>query len=211
MGATTVSFASVVKDRAIAERYLLASIAGVDEPTSTFLLSNVDNELGTNMAHLYNVLKRLDGPAVRAFVHPDVEFEGDLVTRLTSALVELETANVRWGALGIVGRAWEGEYVWCNDLASLSPVCALDSCFVATRTDLGLDFDAKRFDELHCFVEDYCLQCHDAGYSVWVFPASAHHRNATFQREGSRWGSYDRYRKRLDRKWRRRFPGLTTT
>ena len=42
-------------------------------------------------------------------------------------------------------------------------MCTLDSCFVLTRTDLGLAFDATRFDQFHCFVEDYCLQCHADG------------------------------------------------
>ena len=51
-----------------------------------------------------------------------------------------------------------------------------------TRTALGLEFDAKRFDQFHCFVEDYCLQCHAAEYGVWVVPAVATHANATFKR-----------------------------
>ena len=206
-----MSFASVVNDRAVADRYLLASIAALDEPTPTFALLNVGNELGTNLARLYNVLKRLDGPALRVFAHPDMTFGPDLVQRLLAAVVQLDAMQAPWGALGVVGRSWEGDYVWCNGLEAPAPVCTLDSCFVATRTDLGIDFDARRFDELHCFVEDYCLQCHASGYGVWVVPASATHEDVTFRRRGSRWGSYDRYRKRLDRKWQKRLPGFTTT
>jgi len=89
-------------------------------------------------------------------------------------------------------------------------VCTLDSCFVLTRTDLGLAFDATRFDQFHCFVEDYCLQCHAEGRGVWVVPVAAWHAGATYTELGSRWGGYDRYRKQLDKKWRRRFPNLTT-
>ena len=206
-----LSFASIVSDRDVAERFLLPSLEAVEEPVQTLLLSNVDNELTTNVASLYNVLRHLDGPVLRAFVHPDVTFAGDIVVRLASAVEELETAGARWGALGIVGRAWDGAYVWCHELDSPAPVCTLDSCFMLTRTDLPFAFDAGRFDQFHCFVEDYCLQCHDSGYGVWVVPASASHDGATFREHGSRWGRYDRYRKRLDRKWRKRFPGLTTT
>jgi len=209
--AARLSFASVVNDRTVAERFLLPSLGALDEEAPTFLLSNEENALGTNIAQLYNILKRLEGPRVRAFVHSDLTFASDLVRRLTAAMVTLEQADSSWGALGIVGRAWEGDYVWAYDVAAPEPVCTLDSCFIVTRADLGIDFDAKRFDDLHCYVEDYCLQCHDNGYGVWVVPASARHEGTTHAREGSRWGRYDRYRRRLDRKWRRRYPGFTTT
>ena len=110
----------------------------------------------------------------------------------------------------MVGRSWDGAYVWCHEVDTPTAVCTLDSCFLVTRNVLQLRFDSDRFDEFHCFVEDYCLQCHDSGLGVWVVPAQVHHEGVTFAREGSRWGQYDRYRKRLDRKWRRRFPDFTT-
>jgi hypothetical protein len=211
MSPDVVSFASVVHDREVAERYLLPSLSALPESAPTLMLSNAENALGTNLALLYNVLKRLEGPTLRAFVHPDVTFGSDLVERLREAIASIAAQATPWGALGIVGRAWDGEYVFCHEIDAPVPVCALDSCFLLTRLELGLDFDARRFDELHCVVEDYCLQCHEAGYGVWVVPATAAHQDATYHREGSHWGNYDRYRKRLRRKWRRRFPGLTTT
>ena len=140
-----------------------------------------------------------------------MSFGSDLVTRVASAIEVVRDSHGPWGALGVVGRSWDGEYVWCHDVEGPTPVCTLDGCFLVTTTDAGLDFDARTFDDLHCVVEDYCLQCHDAGLGVWVIPVTAEHHSATYTRQGSRWGTYDRYRKRLDRKWRRRFPGLTTT
>ena len=205
-----LSLASVFHDRAVADRYLVPSLEALEEPVQALLLSNVGNQLTTNLASLYNVLLRIDGPASRAFAHPDVSFAPDFADRLVTAVDELEAAGARWGAIGIVGRAWEGDYVWCHELGSPAPVCTLDSCFVLTRTDLPLTFDEKRFDQFHCFVEDYCLQCHAESLGVWVVPAAATHASATYTKLGSRWGGYDRYRKRLDRKWRRRFPGFTT-
>jgi hypothetical protein len=205
------SIAAVVNDRDVADRLLGTSLCGLDEPTQELLLSNTDGELGTNLARLYNVLGRVAGPTVRAFVHSDVSFSHDLVERVMSAVLHLEKARKPWGALGIVGRSWDGgPFVWCHEIETPTPVCTLDSCFLVTRTDLPLRFDSDRFDEFHCFVEDYCLQCHDSGLGVWVIPAHVHHEAVTFTREGSRWGRYDRYRTRLDRKWRRRFPDFTT-
>ena len=211
MAAASLSIASIVHDRAAADRCLVPSLAALEGAAQPLLLWNEDNALGTRLAHLYNVLLRLDGPEVRAFLHPDVTFAPDFVARVAAAIAGVEESGSSWGALGIVGRTWGGEYVWSHDLTEPAPACTLDSCALVTRTDLGLAFDADRFDGLHCFVEDYCLQCHDAGLGVWVFPATARHEGATYAREGPRWGRYDRYRKRLDRKWRGRFPALTTT
>ena len=208
--APRISIASVIHDPLVADHHLLRSLEGLEEPTQTLLLSNADNALTTNLASLYNVLLRLDGPVRRAFVHPDVSFDSDLVARLSAAIDDLEAAGAPWGAIGIVGRSWEGAYVWGHEIDAPRPVCTLDSCFVLTRTDLGLAFDATRFDQFHCFVEDYCLQCHAEGRGVWVVPAAAWHASATYNELGSRWGGYDRYRKQLDKKWRRRFPNLTT-
>jgi hypothetical protein len=208
--APRISIASIVHDPLVAERYLLPSLEALDEPVQRLVLSNIDDALTTNLASLHNVLLRLDGPTRRAFVHPDVTFDPDLVVRLAGAVDDLEAAGSPWGAVGIVGRAWEGDYVWAHELDAPRPVCTLDSCFVLTRTDLGLAFDEKEFDELHCFVEDYCLQCHAEGRGVWVVPAAAWHANATYNELGARWGKYDRYRKQLDKKWRRRFPNLVT-
>ena len=205
-----LSVASVVNDREVASRLLLPSLRALDEPVQELLLSNAGNALGTGIAGLYNLLLRIDGPEVRAFVHADVAFERDLVSRVMTAVEHVEAVGAGWGALGIVGRSWEGAYVWCHEVDAPTPVCTLDSGFLVTRTDLPIAFDSRRFDELHCFVEDYCLQCHEAGHGVWVIPAAARHESVTFAREGSRWGRYDRYRKRLDRKWRRRLPGFTT-
>jgi hypothetical protein len=202
--------ASVYHDRAVAEEHLLRSLEGLEEPVQTLLLSNPGNALSTNLAFLYNVLLRIDGPTRRAFVHPDVSFDRHLVERLTEALGALEAAGSPWGAVGIVGRAWEGDYVWGHEIDTPEAVCTLDSCFLLTRTDLGLTFDDSRFDEFHCFVEDYCLQCHAEGHGVWVVPVGAWHASATYNERGARWGRYDRYRKQLDKKWRKRFPGLTT-
>ena len=84
------------------------SLEALEEPTQTLLLSNADNAPTTNLASLYNVLLRLDGPIRRAFVHPDVTFAPDLVARLSSAVDDLEAAGSPWGAIGIVGRAWGG-------------------------------------------------------------------------------------------------------
>ena len=156
------------------------------------------------------MLLRLDGPARRAFVHPDVTFGPDLVARLSSAIDDLEAAGSPWGAIGIVGRAWEGEYVWGHETDAPQPGLHARQLLRAHADRPRARVRRERFDQFHCFVEDYCLQCHAAGRGVWVVPVAAWHASATYNELGSRWGGYDRYRKQLDKKWRRRFPNLTT-
>ena len=99
------SVAAVVHDRGVADRLLTPSLDALDEPTQELLLSNTDGRLGTNLAELYNFLGRLDGPAVRAFVHSDVSFPHDLVERVMSAIEQLENSR------GTVGSARDGRTV----------------------------------------------------------------------------------------------------
>ena len=180
-------------------------------PPTRFLLDNEKNVLSRNMAHLCNLLTRLEGPARRIVLHPDVRFPPDFTIRVGSAIETLDAGGVRWGALGTVGRAWDGSYVWGHCIAEPTAVCAVDACCLVVDTTQGLRFDERTFDGFHCHVEDYCMQCHAAGLGVFVAPSSLEHASATFAREGCRWGAYPKYRKRLDRKWRRDFPGLATT
>lgn len=207
-----LSIACAIHDRTLAEAYLFASLDAIegDQPTR-FMLGNEGNVVTTNLAHLYNILKRLDGPPVRLYLHPDVVFEPDFVRRIRSAVDGLEQSERRWGAIGTVGRSWEGEYVWGHEITEPVEVCTLDACCMAIDTRHGILFDERTFDGFHCHVEDYCLQAHAAGLGVYVVPAELRHIGATYATEGARWGSYPKYRRRLKRKWQRRFPDFTTT
>lgn len=207
-----LSVACAIHDREIAETHLLPSLEALaGDPPTRFLLDNEGNALSRNMAHLCNLLTRLEGPATRVVLHPDVRFPPDFANRLRWAIDALHAAGVRWGALGTVGRAWDGSYVWGHEIGQPTPVCAVDACCLVVDTSHALRFDERTFDGFHCHVEDYCMQCHAAELGVFVVPSVLEHASATFAREGSQWGSYATYRRRLDRKWRRDFPGLTTT
>jgi hypothetical protein len=206
------SIACAIHDRQLARRHLLPSVEALagDAPT-TFFLDNSGNAVSSNMAHLCNLLVRLDGPAVRAIVHPDVSFPSDFVARVGQAIAELDRQGASWGALGAVGRSWEGEYVWGHAIGEPRPVCTVDACCLVVDTRHELAFDERTFDGFHCHVEDYCMQCHAAGLGVFVVPLQLEHASATFASQGSRWGDYPKYRERLAHKWRGRFPTLTTT
>jgi hypothetical protein len=140
-----------------------------------------------------------------------VTFPPDFLDRVTTAIRVLERAGVPWGALGMVGRSWDGAYIWCDEVEEPTAVCTLDSCFLIVNLLQRLTFDDATFDELHCYVEDYCLQCHSQNLGVYVLPAEFAHHGHTGASLGSQWGRYPKYRRRLDRKWKRQFPSLVTT
>lgn len=207
-----ISIASAIHDRATAERYLLPSLEALDADTVTpILLDNPGNVLGRNLGRLFNILRRIDGPRVRAFLHADVTFDASFADDVLRAVDRLEADGLAWGALGAVGRSWEGAYVWGHEVSEPVPVCALDSCCLVLDTRREIAFDDRTFDGVHCHVEDYCLQCHAAGLGVYVVPMRFEHVGATYAVMGSQWGDYPKYRKRLDKKWRKRFGSIATT
>lgn len=210
MDREAISIAVVFNDEAVLNEYLRPSLRSVAAPVKLLELNNTDNAVSTNIASIYNVLLGLEGPDIVAILHPDVAFDESFVEDLLSAVETLEREGKPWGAIGIVGRTWEGKYLWCHEVDAPAAVCSLDSCSLVTRRSLGVRFDQERFGEFHCYVEDYCLQAQARGLGVYVVPASARHGSATMKVKGAQWGNYRKYRRRLSWKWWRKFGRVYT-
>lgn len=90
------------------------------------------------------------------------------------------------------------------------PVSTLDSSCIFFPTNLGLRFDEQTFDGFHLHGEDICLQAHAKGIPVVVPAANAWH--ACPDVNGPDWGKErDKYKVKLDAKWKGRFPDYVTT
>ena len=90
------------------------------------------------------------------------------------------------------------------------PVSTLDSSCIFFPTNLALRFDEQTFDGFHLHGEDICLQAHAKGIPVLVPAANAWH--ACPDVNGPNWGAErDRYKLKLDAKWKGRFPDYVTT
>lgn len=200
----------VYNDEGVVQTYLRPSLKGLRVPVSTLELDNTANVVTTNIASLYNMFLRMSGPDRIAFLHPDVSFADTFVEDVGRAIADVEVQGRRWGAMGIVGRSWQGDYVWCHDVDAPTPVCCLDACSLITNRKLGIRFDQRWFNEFHCYVEDYCLQCHDRDLGVYVFPARAAHGSSTKTVKGAQWGKYRIYRRMLALKWWRRYRPIFT-
>jgi hypothetical protein len=152
--------------------------------------------------------------------HQDVSFSSDLLFCIEETIKRLDSV---WGALGMVGVTKHGEYKWSKEDES-SLVNTLDCCFVVIKTDTGILFDEKTFDDYHLYVEDYCAQLRSKSkLSFTIFINSSEsplstvysdeektylrHHSATVAQRGYCWGRYREYRDRLEKKW----PGIKTT
>lgn len=63
-----LSIACAIHDQRIAETYLLPSLEALDgDPPHRFLLDNGGNAVSHSMAHLCNMLARLQGPSAGSF------------------------------------------------------------------------------------------------------------------------------------------------
>lgn len=199
-------------NRDILERDLMPSVAGLHEPVRLIALNRnaKGNRFGKRIAAFFNFILTLDGPDLVLFAHPDVNFGPDFTPRIRETVQSFVQAGTPWGAMGIVGRTWKGDYRWGRDSEKAEEVCTLDCCAVVLSRSSRLRFDTLLFNEFHCYVEDICMQAHAAGRKVCVIPAQADHNSATMRAIGAQWGRYRLYRRILQLKWYTRFPSIMT-
>lgn len=167
----------------------------------------------TSPAKVYNDYIRKSKSKYIGFIHSDVSTQG-----LTDAIKRTIKAHPDFGALGAVG-AKHG-IIWGRQ-GVMPEVVTVDSCLIVINREHGLWFDEVTFPEYHLFCEDYCMQCRSHGYRNYLidihafefegkFSTSASffsHHSVTWNRLGSNWGEYDKYKKLLKYKW----PNVETT
>jgi hypothetical protein len=197
--------ATVITDPAVYERHLAPCIEAAGLPRIV-----LHGDESTCLARLYNEV--LDSTEQRfvVFAHPDIEFSPDL-------LANIEPSSIA-GGVGVVevkrrfwSRSRERSYIWASRIEAATEVACFDSCLLVADRQLGLRFDEELFDGLHLCVADYCYQARSAGAKCVVPVAKRfEHYSTTVRAEGYSWGNYPEYRKRLERKWGRRFRVVTT-
>ncbi len=185
-----------------------------------------------SLAEIGNRFLRWSVQSVFGLCHADMEFGPGSV----QAFYDCAIRGAVCGACGRNMRYADAKpglqgcssYVWSKDLSEPSarqlaagyaigrrhvpsyPVSTLDSSCIFFSTNLGLRFDEQTFDGFHLHGEDICLQAHAKGIPVLVPAANAWH--ACPDVNGPNWGAErDRYKVRLDAKWKGRFPDYVTT
>ncbi len=201
---------SVVNNFEIYNKFLEKSLSETNQKINALIIDNLNNIITNNIASIYNSILRTVGSDIKVFLHPDTSFERDFFKNILECIQTFDDKSVKWGALGIVGRSFDGDYIWGHEIDHPVKVCCLDSCSLITRSSFNMVFDQVTFNGFHLFIEDYCLQCQMNTFEVYVIPVKAYHASATMRTMGSQWGEYRKYRKKLDKKWRKRFETIYT-
>lgn len=190
-----IAVASIYVDRTILDENLLKSLKGVEE---TFFIEGSSN---TNIASVFNDVLCSAKSRFVIFAHPDVQFSEDVFANVEKHISMDET-----GAVGLVGKTKDNKYCFSNNVKDCCEVSTLDACFLAVDREKGIFFDESTFDELHLYVEDYCLHAGLMGFKTVVVPSTHFlHLSDTFKKLGSEWGHYRKYRERLLKKWKWRY------
>lgn len=180
-----------------------AAVAEFFEANREFLgsveLALIANENIESLAAIGNRFLESAKTPVVGLVHADTFFKAGALDIFTQTAMEGKVC-------GIVGRPANGNaskdhaFHWC--FVTPGPVETLDSCSVFLRKDLGLRFDAEKFNGFHCHVQDLCMQAHARGIEVVVPTADATHRGINWAEPDFR-ADYAVYQERLNAKWGR--------
>jgi len=218
----------VAKNESDMARFNRTHVSGIPDPLVLFV-----NLKRSSLAQIANVAldsaKSHRPECVFGLCHADMEFgPGSL-----QAFYDCAAAGTVCGACGRQmafsdpeAGPGDSSYVWSKDWGSPSrrqieagypthpkgpcPVWTLDSSCIFFPTNLGLRFDEQTFDGFHLHGEDICLQAHAKRIPVLVPTANAWH--ACADTNGPDWGKErDRYKLKLDAKWKSMFPDYVTT
>lgn len=164
-------------------------------------------------AKVYNQHIRRSDAKYICFIHADASVNGFM-----DAIERTIKKHPDFGALGAVGS--NRGTIWSRK-GKVQEVMTVDSCCIIINTEHGLFFDEKDFDSFHLYVEDYCMQTIELGLKNYTLDLNAYeyapdlhpispffiHHSHTWNRLGSNWGDYNKYRKILATK----FPDVETT
>jgi len=150
------------------------------------------------------------------FLHQDVGFGPGLIEAIEKSI----EAHPNFGAMGIVGFDFANNTIW-----SSPDVCKeverFDACCLLVNKEHGIRFDEKTFDDLHFYVEDYCMQTIARGlknytmaYPSWQFDEDESfdvnkkymkHIGSTYKKAGNKmWGKYGEHSHKFAEKWNNR-------
>ena len=154
--------------------------------------------------------------------HQDISFSPDLLEKIELTIKTLDEANIKYSALGLVGRDYDSESytVHWSTVDKIYRLETCDCCFIAIPKSNSIRFDEENFDEYHLYVEDYCMAANQLGgiYTIGGINGAESklidssklplsymlHHSATVNERGCAWGRYYEYKERLWKKWNKK-------
>ena len=206
----------------IFKKYICNSLKKIEDYCEVIIITDL------NPAKAYNEIIKQSKNDYIVLLHCDTEFGNDFLDAILKSIKEYP----HFGVLGILGvkktiqfknflPKYSKKYIFSsknkiNEVEMLEP-----SCIVINKNH-NLNFDDKNFDEYHHIVEDYCAQVRiklklklytiltntfipDDSKNLNVSENNYFvHYNSTFNNKGARWGNWLKYKKKLDKKWKRK-------
>ena len=181
-----------------------------------------------NPAKAYNKIIEQSQNTYIVLLHCDTEFSKYFLDSICKSIEQYPN----FGALGILGvkktfrfknffPKYSKKYIFANS-NKINEVQTLEPSCIVINKNHNLKFDDYNFDEYHHFVEDYCVQVRiKLNLKIYTILTNAFiphdiksvnllkgnyfiHYNSTFNNKGERWGNWLKYKKRLDKKWKRK-------
>ena len=160
-----------------------------------------------NSASVYNKIVDKAQTQYVLLVHEDVKFEPDFLDAIYKSIM----LHPDFGALGIVGFDMNNNTKFGTDV-EMYEVERLDACCIVINKQQNLIFDDKTFNELHMYVEDYCMQANQQRHKCYTLlynwsrneNQGFYHYENTYKKEGNiMWGNYNKYVQIFNKKWSR--------
>lgn len=182
-----ISFVVAANNRDILERNLLASPCFRSAHGHQILV----REGYSSAADAYNDGLQESANELVIFVHQDVFLPEGWMSRLDSALQQLEKTDPGWGVLGCWGAKENGEYrghvyssgwgVLGEDFESPEPVQTLDEIVLIFRKSSRLFFD-PRLPHFHFYGTDLCMRAAELEMKSYAMSAFCIHNTAQILR-----------------------------
>lgn len=198
-----LSLGILKNDISVYEEFVGKSLSSLTDNTGFELLLE---EQAFKPAQAYNLMIEKASSKYILFIHADVTFLPDITTKIAKSI----TAKPDFGAMGLAGKL-HGVRLGTGSVRSNSKTQikleTLNSCCILINKEHNIKFDDATFDDLHMYVEDYCLQISSKGYEVYTLllddGVDMTHHSYTRKILGHHWGKYKEYRNKLDLKWKK--------
>ncbi len=186
-------------DREVFNSHLCKSIKYLD---GTYDI--VDVPASGKAAKDYNdIIKKSDNRYV-LLIHQDMEIPSDFLKSVRKTINE----HPDFGVLGLIGYdSFENHNrnTIFSEAGKSKETIFFDSCCVLINKDNNIQFDEETFDELHMYVEDYCMHSIQKGLKNYTFNVSyesTKHAGATYYKTNEMWGRYGEYYEKFMNKWK---------
>lgn len=186
-------------DREVFNSHLCESIKNLDGAYDI-----VDVPASGKAAKDYNdIIKKSDNRYI-LLIHQDMEIPADFLESVRKTINE----HPDFGVLGLVGYdSFENHNrnTIFSEAGKSKETIFFDSCCVLINKDNNIHFDEETFDELHMYVEDYCMQAIQKGLKNYTFNVSyesTKHFGATYYKSNEMWGRYGEYYEKFMNKWK---------